>query len=203
MINYDKEMHKVISSLKSSGGEKPKLLLHACCAPCSSASIERLIGDFDITVYFFNPNIDTEKEYLLRTEEEKRFCLNFSVPVVVEDYDSSLFYDMVKGYEDAAEGGERCFICYKLRLDASAKYAKEHGFDFFTTTLTISPLKNAAKLNELGFAAQKEYDIKFLPSDFKKRNGYLRSIELSKEYGLYRQNYCGCAFSKNKTPQNG
>lgn len=203
MINYDREMQKVVSSLKSSGVEKPKLLLHACCAPCSSASLERLMGDFDITVYYFNPNIDTEEEYFLRAEEEKRFCANFSVPVAVEEYEPSLFYEKVKGYEDAAEGGERCFICYKLRLDAAAKYAKEHGFDFFTTTLTISPLKNAAKLNELGFAAQKEYGVKFLPSDFKKRNGYLRSIELSKEYGLYRQNYCGCAFSKNKTPQKG
>ena len=194
MINYDKKMREIISTLSG----KPKLLLHACCAPCSSSVIERLKDFFDITVYYYNPNIDTEEEYFLRAEELRRFCAAFSLPAVIGKYEPSVFYGKVKGYEDLPEGGARCFICYTLRLNAAAKYAKDNGYDFFTTTLTVSPLKNAEKLNETGFNAEKEYGVKFLPSDFKKRNGYFRSVELSKEYGLYRQNYCGCTFSKNK-----
>lgn len=197
MINYDKEMQKVVSTLPIAE-HKPKLLLHACCAPCASAAIERLKGFFDISVYFYNPNIDTEQEYKLRAEELKRFCAVFNVPAIIAEYNSKDFYESVKGLEDLPEGGERCFICYRLRLFNSAKYAKEKGFDYFTTTLTLSPLKNAEKLNETGYSAEKETGVKFLPSDFKKRNGYMRSIELSKEFGLYRQNYCGCVFSKNK-----
>lgn len=194
MINYDKEMQKIISALNF----KPKLLLHACCAPCASSVIERLKDFFDITVYFFNPNIDSKEEYFLRAEELKRFCAAFGLFSVVCDYEPSYFYEKVKGKEDLPEGGERCFICYEMRLDVTAKFAKEHAFDYFTTTLTVSPLKNTEKLNETGFSAGNKYGVKFLPSDFKKRNGYFRSVELSKEYGLYRQNYCGCVFSKNK-----
>lgn len=197
MINYDREMQKVVSTL-SNAEHKPKLLLHACCAPCASPAIERLKDFFDIFVYFYNPNIDTEKEYYLRAEELKRFCAAFNVPAIIAHYKPSDFYERVKGLEDLPEGDKRCFICYRLRLFDSAKYAKENAFDYFTTTLTLSPLKNAEKLNETGYSAEKELGVKFLPSDFKKRNGYMRSIELSKEYGLYRQNYCGCIFSKNK-----
>ena len=197
MINYDKEMQKMISSLKSSEG-KPTLLLHACCAPCSSAVIERLKDFFDLTVYFYNPNIDSLSEYDLRAEELKKFCAAFFIPVVAERYEPAVFLNAVKGYEDDREGGNRCFLCYGLRLKAAAKYAKENGFDYFATTLTLSPLKNAEKLNDAGFAAAKEIGATYLPSDFKKRNGYYRSVELSKQYGLYRQNYCGCVYSKNK-----
>ena len=194
MINYDKKMREIISSLSG----KPKLLLHACCAPCASTAIERLKDFFDITVYFYNPNIDTEEEYFYRAEELRRFCAVFGITSVIEKYQPKEFYESVKGYENLKEGGERCFICYRLRLKAAADYAKKNGYEYFTTTLTLSPLKNAEKLNETGFIAEKECGVKFLPSDFKKRGGYLRSTELSKEYGLYRQNYCGCVFSKNK-----
>ena len=198
MINYDREMQNVIASLSYAEGEKPKLLLHACCAPCSSAVIERLKDVFDVMVYYYNPNIDTADEYTARAEELKRLCKAFSLPAVIEKYDPAIFYETVKGYEDLPEGDKRCFLCYELRLKYAAKYAKEHNFDYFTTTLTISPLKNAEKLNAIGYKTQEEFKVKFLPSDFKKRNGYYRSIELSKEFGLYRQNYCGCVFSKNK-----
>lgn len=196
MINYDKEMQKVVKSLDG----RQKLLLHACCAPCSTAAIDKLNDFFDITVYFFNPNIDTKAEFSARAEEEIRYCKTLNIPVVVEDYEPSVFYDRVKGYENCPEGGERCELCFNLRLFAAAKFAKENGFDYFTTSLTLSPLKNATLLNEIGFLAQNEFGVKFLPSDFKKRSGYLKSIELSKKYGLYRQNYCGCVFSKNKSP---
>ena len=198
MINYDREMQNVIASFSKTEGKKPKLLLHACCAPCSSAVIERLKDVFDVTVYYYNPNIDTAEEYNVRAEELKRLCKAFSLSAVIEKYDPEIFYETVKGYEDLPEGDKRCFLCYELRLKYAAKYAKEHNFDYFTTTLTISPLKNAEKLNAIGYKTQEEFKVKFLPSDFKKRNGYYRSIELSKEYGLYRQNYCGCVFSKNK-----
>ena len=198
MINYDREMQNVIASFSKTEGKKPKLLLHACCAPCSSAVIERLKDVFDVTVYYYNPNIDTADEYTVRAEELKRLCKAFSLSAVIEKYDPEIFYETVKGYEDLPEGDKRCFLCYELRLKYAAKYAKEHNFDYFTTTLTISPLKNAEKLNAIGYKTQEEFKVKFLPSDFKKRNGYYRSIELSKEYGLYRQNYCGCVFSKNK-----
>ncbi|MDY6367264.1 MAG: epoxyqueuosine reductase QueH [Clostridia bacterium] len=196
MINYDKQMQKIIAGFSG----KPKLLLHACCAPCSTAAIDKLIDFFDITVYFYNPNIDTEKEYFTRAEEEKRYCKNFDIPVVVKPYNPSEFYQAVKGYELYPEGGARCELCFKLRLFNAANYAKENGFDYFTTTLTLSPLKNAELLNKIGFDAENEYKVKFLPSDFKKRDGFLKSVKLSEKFGLYRQNYCGCAFSKNKNP---
>lgn len=197
--NYDKEMEKILSELKKSG-EKPALLLHACCAPCSSACIERLKDFFDITVFFYNPNIDDEKEYRKRAAEQERLCGEFGVAVVVENYSAEEFYRAARGFEDAPEGGARCERCFNLRLSKTAEKAKSGGFDYFTTTLTLSPLKNAALLNETGARIAEEIGVKWLPSDFKKKGGYLRSVELSNEYGLYRQNYCGCIFSKNKNP---
>ncbi|MCQ2387862.1 MAG: epoxyqueuosine reductase QueH [Clostridia bacterium] len=194
-INYDSEMQKVISGFD---GEKKSILLHACCAPCSTHCIERLKDYFDITVYFYNPNMDTENEYNKRAEEIKKFCGKINVNYIIENYNEKEFLDRVKGLEQEKEGGARCTVCYNLRLEKTAMKAKEKGFDFFSTTLTISPLKDAERLNNIGLALSEKYKVSFLPSDFKKKGGYLRSIELSKEYGLYRQNYCGCKFSKNE-----
>lgn len=198
-VNYDREMEKIISALKNTG-EKPKLLMHACCAPCSSACLERLKDRFDITVYYYNPNIDSEEEYAKRAAEQTRLAAAFGLSAQVEKYSSEEFYAAAKGFEDAPEGGKRCEKCFALRLKKTAEKAKENGFEYITTTLTLSPLKNAALINEIGEMVATETGIKWLPSDFKKRGGYQRSIELSNEYGLYRQNYCGCAFSKNKNP---
>lgn len=204
--NYQKEMEKIIAGFE---GEKKTLLLHSCCAPCSSAVLEKLQEVFAITVFYYNPNISARQEYEKRVEEQKRLirALNEKNPahpiaIIDGDYEPEVFYEMAKGMENCPEGGERCFHCYRLRLEKTAKIAKEEGFDYFTTTLTISPLKNAGKLNEIGEELAKEYGCTFLPSDFKKKEGYKRSIELSKEYGLYRQNYCGCAFSKAESLKN-
>ncbi len=193
-VNYDAVMEGVISSLDF----KPRLLLHACCAPCSSACIQRLKDKFYITVYFYNPNMDTAEEYFHRAEEQKRFCKEIGVDCVVEDYSPAEYYNAVKGMEGEKEGGARCLVCYRLRLEKTREYATANGYDYFATTLTVSPLKNAEKLNEIGLSITKDGDVKYLPSDFKKKNGYLNSISLSKEYGLYRQNYCGCVFSKTQ-----
>lgn len=186
--------------LVSQQNVKPKLLLHACCAPCSSYVLEYLSDFFDITLLFYNPNISPESEYDFRAEELKRLINEMPLPnkpkMVVCDYDSKPFYEMAKGLEDLSEGASRCFLCYELRLKQAAKYAKENNFDYFCTTLSISPHKNAQKLNEIGKNLSDEYGVKYLFSDFKKKNGYIRSIELSGEYNLYRQNYCGCEFSK-------
>lgn len=196
--NYDKLQKQIIASL----GGVPTLLLHSCCAPCSSAVLERLSEYFAITVFYYNPNITDKSEYLMRVSEQKRLIesMNFENPVqfVEGDYCPEIFFETVKGLEKLPEGGERCFKCYALRLEEAAKFASEHGFDYFTTTLSISPLKNADKLNEIGEQMSKKYGVKHLPSDFKKNDGYKRSIELSKEYLLYRQNYCGCIFSKTE-----
>ena len=198
MQNYQKELDKLIESIPE--GEVPTLLLHACCAPCSSYCLEYLSNYFSITLYFYNPNIYPESEYALRTEEARRFIneMNFKHPVTFLEgkFDPKEFYDCVKGYEQEKEGGERCFRCYRLRLESTAKLAQEMGFDYFTTTLSISPLKRADKINEIGEELGTIYNVKHLPSDFKKKNGYKRSTELSKEHGLYRQDYCGCVFSK-------
>ena len=198
--NYQKEMEKIIEKMQ---GERKSLMLHSCCAPCSSAVLEKLQKIFAITVFFYNPNISEDTEYLKRVEEQKRLigALNkkhsdFQIQMLEGDYAPKDFYAMAKGLEKCPEGGERCFQCFRLRLEQTAKRAKEGDYDFFTTTLTISPLKNATKLNEIGEELAKEYGVTWLPSDFKKKEGYKRSIELSKEYDLYRQNYCGCAYSK-------
>lgn len=203
-MNYQKELDKLLLNLEQTGGETvPRLFLHSCCAPCSSYVLEYLRTYFDITVFYYNPNISFEEEYGKRVEEQKRLieALNqegrgYLIRVEEGDYDPDCFYRMAKGLEDCPEGGERCFRCFDLRLRETAKRATQGGFDYFATTLTISPLKNAEKLNEIGQALASEYQILWLPSDFKKRNGYKRSIELSDIYGLYRQDYCGCAYSK-------
>lgn len=198
-INYQKELDRVIDKITKEG-RVPKLLLHVCCAPCSSYCLEYLSKYFDITVYFYNPNISIADEYNYRLSEEKRLVslmpFEYPVKVVEGDYLPKDYFDYVKGLENEPEGGKRCEKCFRLRLASSARYAKEHGFDYFTTTLTISPLKNAQLLNSIGAELAEKYGIPWLYSDFKKREGYKRSIILSKEYDLYRQNYCGCVFSK-------
>ena len=199
-INYQKVLDEKLNKL--SGEKPPKLLLPVCCAPCSSYVLEYLSEYFEITAFFYNPNIDTDSEYRHRAEELIRFInekkFSNKVDYVIAEYNSTEFYDTVKGLEQCREGGKRCFKCYELRLRRSADYAKKHQYDYFTTTLSISPLKNADKLNEIGGNLSGEYKILYLFSDFKKKNGYKRSIELSKEYNLYRQNFCGCVFSKNQ-----
>ena len=195
-VNYDKLMQEQIALAVKSG--KNKLLLHACCAPCSSSCIERLKEYFDITVYFYNPNMDSEKEYNLRAEEQKRLCQIMQVDCVIEKYNKEEFLSVVTGLENEREGGARCVKCFDMRLDKTAEYALKNGFNYFTTTLTVSPLKNADLLNKIGAKISSEKGVAFLHTDFKKQNGYKRSIELSKEYSLYRQNYCGCEFSKSE-----
>ena len=208
--NYQKELDKLIADESNHG---KRLFLHSCCAPCSSYVLEYLSRFFRITVFYYNPNITQESEYRKRVEEQKRLISEYnkereekvlesagnmwySIDYVDGDYDVKNFLDITKGMGQCPEGGERCFKCYEMRLRETAKKAFEGRYDYFTTTLTISPMKNAAKLNEIGEQLAKEYGIAWMPSDFKKKNGYKRSIELSAEYGLYRQDYCGCAFSK-------
>ncbi len=207
-INYQRRLDSLIKTLDYT----PKLLLHSCCAPCSSYCLEYLSRYFSITVLYYNPNISPEEEFRKRAEEQRRLIgalpVKNPVALVIDEYDPQEFFNIAKGLENVPEGGERCFKCYRLRLERAAEYAAANGFDFFCTTLSISPLKNAAKINEIGEALEAELNeraeqqalprVKFLPSDFKKKGGYLRSIELSREYGLYRQNYCGCVFSKPK-----
>ena len=199
MRNFQKELDKLIEE-NTKNGTVPSLLLHSCCAPCSSYCLEYLSQYFRITLYYYNPNIYPESEYSLRTEEARRLIgkMNFrhEVTFLEGEFNPKEFYDYIKGYENEKEGGERCFRCYRLRLESTAKLAKEMGFDYFTTTLSISPLKKAEKINEIGEELGNIYNVKHLPSDFKKKNGYKRSTELSKEYGLYRQDYCGCVFSQ-------
>ena len=201
--NFQKELDKLLECLPKDGEAPPKLFLHSCCAPCSSYVLEYLSPHFQITVFYYNPNITASAEYFKRVEEQKRLIkeLNtkeghYPIQVVEGDYRPEVFLERSKGLEDCPEGGERCFACYALRLEETAKQAKEAGADYYATTLTISPLKNAGKLNEIGEEMAKQYGVPWLPSDFKKKNGYKRSIELSAEYDLYRQDYCGCAFSK-------
>ncbi len=199
-LNYQKMLDKIISEIPD--GRVPRLLLHSCCAPCSSYCLEYLSQYFSITLLYYNPNISPREEFNKRAEELRRLVsrlpMKHPAAVVVPEYCPEKFYSAVKGMEDLPEGGERCFVCYRLRLEKAAEYAAENGFDYFCSTLSISPLKNAAKLNEIGAELSEIYPVKLLPSDFKKKGGYLRSIELSREYGLYRQNYCGCVFSKRE-----
>lgn len=218
--NYAKELDKIIDRLEKAekGNGKPlpsdvskarlpgrKLLLHSCCAPCSSYVLEYLREYFDITVFYYNPNITEDGEYKKRVEEQKRLIGEYNrmakarrIEIIEGDYEPDCFYEVAKGLEKCPEGGERCFRCYELRLRKTAELAAEKKFDCFTTTLTISPLKNAKKLNEIGEKLEREYGVFFLPSDFKKKNGYKRSIELSAQFGLYRQDYCGCVYSKRE-----
>lgn len=180
----------------------PRLLLHSCCGPCSSYCLQYLSEYFKVTIFYYNPNIYPPEEYEVRAREQERFIGEFpsKYPIDFAEgcYDTERFYEMAKGMEQLPEGGERCFACYRLRLRETAEYAKANGFDYFTTTLSISPLKNADKLNEIGGDLAKEYGIPYLFSDFKKKNGYKKSTELSKEYDMYRQYYCGCVYSKNE-----
>ena len=206
--NYAKELYQILAREENKGKH---LFLHSCCAPCSSYVLEYLRPFFRITVFYYNPNITMEEEYQKRAAEQKRLIAEFNrqlrsggamdaypIEVIEGDYDKTFFFDRVKGLEYCKEGGERCFVCYELRLRETAIRARQAGADYFTTTLTISPLKNAPKINEIGDALAEEYGLPFLPSDFKKKEGYKRSIELSKEYDLYRQNYCGCIYSRGQ-----
>ena len=211
--NYQKELDKVLEGLDY----RPSLLIHSCCGPCSSYVLTYLSKYFDITVLYYNPNIYPPEEFEKRKKEQKRLieALNRDLRIsdeedgisvmpegsadirfVAGDYDPEVFFEMAKGLEDVPEGGERCFKCYELRMREAAIMAKEGGYDYFTTTLSISPLKNAEKINEIGEELEREYGVKHLPSDFKKREGYKQSIELSRKYDLYRQDYCGCVFSR-------
>lgn len=202
--NYQNELEKIIDSIE---GEPPSLLLHACCAPCSSYCLEYLSKHFRVTVYYYNPNISLGEEYRKRVAEEKRLIAAYNSEIIWGErqghpigiregnYDPSRFYEAIRGLEKLGEGSERCFKCYELRLEQTAR-AVGDGYDYFSTTLTISPLKNAEKLNEIGERLAEKYGLKWLPSDFKKKEGYKRSIELSQKYDLYRQDYCGCGYSK-------
>ena len=194
MPNYQKELDKIIEDLGEES--RKKLLLHACCAPCSSYVLEYLSGIFEITLFFYNPNITEAEEYERRKIELIRLAGHFPVRFLEGEYDREVFLNNSRGLEQIPEGGQRCFHCYEQRIRKTAQKAREGEFDFFTTTLSISPHKNADKLNEIGERLAKEYGVRHLPADFKKKNGYKRSIELSSEYDLYRQNYCGCIYSK-------
>lgn len=222
--NYQKELDKIIERIGVEDKCAPTLFLHSCCAPCSSYVLEYLRSYFQITVFYYNPNITEDEEYRKRVAEQKRLIAayneeserrqgmnecdrepmttmaktrrDYSIKIIEGDHEPERFFEVARGLEQCPEGGERCFACYALRLNETAKWAKAGSYDYFTTTLSISPLKNAAKLNEIGERLAKEYNILWLPSDFKKRDGYKRSIELSREYELYRQDYCGCVYSR-------
>lgn len=196
--NYQKELDGILEK-QVKEGMVPRLLLHSCCAPCSSYVLEYLSRYFQITIYYYNPNIYPVKEYWARLKEQRslvdRMAVLHPVQMLEGAYEPEEFYHVTKEFKQEPEGGSRCLKCYELRLREAAKVAKAGGYDYFTTTLTISPLKSAARINEIGEALGAEYQIKYLPSDFKKRDGYKRSIALSEEYGLYRQDYCGCVYS--------
>ena len=201
-INYQKQLEEVLKRMREEG-ERKRLLLHACCAPCSSYCLEYLREAFALTVFFYNPNLTEQEEYRRRVEEEKRLIAlmngqegSSQIEILEGRYEPERFLEAAKGLETCKEGGERCVRCFALRLGETARVAAEGGFDFFTTSLTISPLKNSALLNRIGAQEGERYGVRFLPSDFKKNNGYLRSTQLSRLYGLYRQNYCGCIYSK-------
>ncbi|NMB14285.1 MAG: epoxyqueuosine reductase QueH [Gallicola sp.] len=197
-INYQKKLDQLLESIEGT----PKLLLHSCCGPCSSYILEYLTEYFEIFLLYYNPNIYPEKEYWRRLEEQKDVIEKIEktnpIHMIEGEFEPKDFYDSVKGLEDSGEGSERCFSCYRFRLEEAAKKGKEKGCDYFTTTLSISPYKNASKLNEIGQVMEEKYNIKYLYSDFKKKGGYQRSLELSRDYDLYRQDYCGCVFSKKE-----
>ncbi len=196
-INYDKKMQEQVAAMKG----RPRLLLHSCCGPCSTAVIERVAEDFDVTVFYYNPNIDDEAEYALRRDNQvsyirQRYGADGPVKFLEGEYNPQVFLDRTVGYEEEPEGGERCRLCFRLRLEETARQAKALGFDYFATTLTVSPMKNAQVINPLGEETAGKTGVGFLYSDFKKRGGYQRSIELSRKYGLYRQHFCGCSYSR-------
>lgn len=197
--NYQLLLDKIIDDIKLQD-EVPSLLLHSCCAPCSSYTLEYLSNYFKITIFYYNPNIYPSDEYDKRLEEQKYLIKSlktkYPVDLIAGNYNPNVFFDMARGLEDKLEGSERCYKCYRLRMEETAKEALNRGFDYFTTTLSISPYKNSDWLNEIGESLQAKYNVQYLYADFKKRNGYKRSIELSREYNLYRQDYCGCIYSK-------
>lgn len=220
-VNYSKETEKIIAQAQREG-RVPTLLLHSCCGPCSSAVMEYLREYFAITVLYYNPNISPASEYEHRLQEEKRLIAEYNRQVETGDfsgmhstpaahpielmdcrYDPREYFDAVRGLEDCREGGERCMVCFELRLRATAEAARQGGFDFFATTLTISPMKDAQKLNEIGRRVGEEVGVAWLPSDFKKKNGFKRSTELSREFGMYRQAFCGCVFSRQEAIEDG
>lgn len=198
-MNYQLELEKELTKIENKK-EVPSLLLHSCCAPCSSYVLEYLSNYFKITILYYNPNISPEEEFIKRCEEQQRLIkempLKNKVSFISGVYDNDRYEDIIEGLQNEKEGGIRCHKCYRMRLEEAAKKAKEEGYDYFTTTLSISPYKNAKVLNEIGEELAKIYEVKYLYADFKKKNGYKRSIELSKEYNLYRQDYCGCKYSK-------
>lgn len=202
-INYQKKLDALLQHIDEdieAGRKPPRLFLHSCCAPCSSYVLEYLSDHFRITDFFYNPNIEPRSEYQYRQDELMRLISEMKPKYPIDFlpgwYDPRVFHRAVKGLESAPEGGDRCFVCYRLRMEEAARLAAEGGYDYFTTTLSISPLKNADKINEIGQELEKKYGVRHLPSDFKKKNGYLRSTQLSREHGLYRQDYCGCVYSK-------
>lgn len=202
--NYQKELEEVLERLTAEG-KMPSLLLHSCCAPCSSYVLEYLAAYFTITVLYFNPNIAPREEYDRRLAEQEALLAALPLPNPVTllkgEYDPQVFYQLAEGREEEKEGGARCQACYELRLRQAAQAAAAGGFDYFTTTLSISPHKNAKALDEIGRRIAREYGVSYLPADFKKRGGYQRSVELSAQYGLYRQDYCGCVFSRREAQQ--
>ena len=205
MLNYHEMLEEEIAK-NEKAGKFPRLLLHCCCAPCSSYCLEFLGGHFDITCFFYNPNITDKDEYLHRLNELKNYVsrvINGAYPVIDGGFAPEVFLSAAKGKESEREGGARCFSCYAMRLEETYNKAKEGGFDYFATTLTVSPHKRADKINEIGYALSERGGAKYLPSDFKKKGGYARSVQLSKEYGLYRQNYCGCEFSRRIAEEEG
>lgn len=197
--NYDKMLGELLEKHRIQG-DVPKVMLHSCCAPCSSYVIEYLSQYFYLTIFYYNPNISPKEEYEKRKKEQIRLInsmpTKYKVDIIDCDYDNDLYESSIKGLENEPERGRRCEVCFKLRLEKTAMIAKKKGYDYFGTTLTVSPYKNCSMINEIGLFISNKLDIKFLISDFKKRNGYKRSIELSHEYNLYRQNYCGCKYSK-------
>jgi len=197
--NYQKKLDSILENIDYEG-RIPRLLLHSCCAPCSSYVLEYLSNFFEITIYYYNPNISPFEEYEKRKAEQKKFISKLKtkhkMDFLESNYDDYIFKEISKGLEEVKEGGSRCFKCYEFRIRSTAGKAIEGSYDYFTTTLSISPHKNASKINEIGSKLQEELSIKYLYADFKKKNGYKRSIELSGEYNLYRQNYCGCIYSK-------
>lgn len=200
--NYQKELDLLIEDFARKG-QVPALMLHSCCAPCSSYALEYLSDYFHINVLYYNPNISSEEEYNLRLNEQRRLIeelpQKYPVTLTEGEYDPKVFYQMAKGLEKCPERGERCLRCYRLRLEECARLAKEQGADYFATTLTLSPLKSAEAINEIGEELADKYGVAYLCTDFKKKNGYKRSIELSREYNLYRQNFCGCVYSRTQS----
>ena len=203
--NYQKELEQLLENLKS-GNKIPKLLLHSCCAPCSSYVLSYLSPYFNITVFYYNPNISPEEEYLFRKKEQIDLLSKIKAKNTISfldcDYEDFKFYQITSGLENEKEGGKRCFNCYRLRLEKTAVIAKALGFEFFGSTLSVSPYKNAIWLNDIGESLENKYSVRFLISDFKKKDGFLKTNKLSKELGIYRQNYCGCEFAKKHLDKN-